>query len=103
MPKAADLLECARDYRWSSARAPIEGRDPNAMPDMDTWKQICPCGDWAQALAWSNAEEQLAERSRQATGRPCGPRQFVTDLEQALQRSLHRRKPGPSKRAAVGA
>jgi putative transposase len=99
------LVERAAGYRWSSARAHIEGRDPSGMLDLKTWKQICPCRDWEQALAWSNADEQLAERLRQATrtGRPCGPEPFVTALEQALQRPLQRRKPGPAKRSAAGA
>jgi putative transposase len=104
-PVRGGLVERAADYRWSSARAHIEGRDPSGMLDLKTWKQICPCRDWEQALAWSNADEQLAERLRQATrtGRPSGPEPFVTDLEQVLQRPLQRRKPGPAKRSAAGA
>ena len=104
-PVRGGQVQRAADYRWSSARAHLEGSDPSGLLDMETWKQICPCGDWAQALAWSNADEQLAERLRQATrtGRPCGPASFVTALEQTLQRPLHRRKPGPAKRcSAVG-
>jgi hypothetical protein len=42
---------------------------------------------WAQALGWSNVDEQRAERLRRATriGRPCGPEAFVTASEQALR------------------
>jgi hypothetical protein len=100
-----DFLQTAVDYRWSSARAHVDGRDPSGLLDMETWKEICSCGDWAQALAWSNTDEQLAERVRQATrtGRPCGEPPFVTALEAILERPLHRRKPGPPKHVAVGA
>ena len=101
----ARLAQTAVDYRWSSARAHVDGRDPSGLLDMETWKEICPCGDWAQALAWSNTDEQLAERVRQATrtGRPCGEPPFVTALEAILERPLHRREPGPPKHAAAGA
>jgi putative transposase len=104
-PVRGRLVERAVDCRWSSALAHVEGRDPSGLLDMELWKEICPCGDWAQALAWSNADEQPAERLRQATrtGRPCGQQQFVTALEQTLRRPLQRHKPGPPKRAAAGA
>jgi putative transposase len=102
-PVRGRLVERAVDYRWSSALAHVEDRDPSGLLDMKLWKEICPCGDWAQALAWSNADEQLAERLRQATrtGRPCGQQQFATALEQTLQRPPQRHKPGPPKRAAA--
>jgi putative transposase len=103
-PVRGRLVERAADYRWSSALAHVEDRDPSGPLDMKVWKEICPCGDWAQALAWSSADEQPAERLRQATrtGRPCGQQQFVTALEQTLRRPLQRHKPGPPKRVAAG-
>jgi hypothetical protein len=69
-PVRAGLVDRAADYRWSSARAHVEGRDPSGLLDLETWKQVCPCGDWAQALAWSNADEQLAERASHADRPP---------------------------------
>jgi REP-associated tyrosine transposase len=39
-PLRGRLVERAANYRWSSARAHIEGRDPSGMLDTETWKEI---------------------------------------------------------------
>jgi hypothetical protein len=43
-PVRAGLVQRAAGYRWSSALAHVEGRDPSGLLDRETWKQICPCG-----------------------------------------------------------
>ncbi|MBW1637467.1 MAG: transposase [Deltaproteobacteria bacterium] len=94
-PVRADRVKRPEEYRWSSARAHLEGEDDilvKAQPLLD----IVP--DWAGFLGSDPAQDDLKTlRSHERTGRPLGSDDFVTMLERLTSRTLKKRKPGPKK------
>ena len=97
-PVRAGLKRRARDWRWSSARAHLAGRDDGLVrvaPLLD----LVP--DWRGFLAQGLDEnDREAIRKSERTGRPLGADRFVKRLERRLGRPLARGKPGPKPRAA---
>ena len=93
-PVRAHMVDCAEDYRWSSAASHC-GLRQDTLLDPE-W--ISPNGihNWREWLSASNAgriDRRL--RDRTFTGRPCGSETFVKDAEQRLGRHLAPQKPGP--------
>ena len=88
-PVRAGLGGRAGDYPWSSAGAHISGCDRSGLLDMATWRELCPLGDWGQALGVPQQSGDVS-RLREAThsGRPCGSEAFVEELEGRLGRRL---------------
>jgi putative transposase len=96
-PVAAGLVSSPEDYRWSSARAHLEGQD-------DKLVRVAPLlgiiSDWKSYLRPSlNDEVDLIHR-HERTGRPLGGPAFVGALEHKLRRILKPQKPGPKKRSS---
>ena len=92
-PVRARLARRARDWRWSSAKAHLAGRD-DALVTSAPLLALAP--DWKASLGQGLAEsEGDAIRSAQRTGRPLGSSAFVKRLERRLGRTLARQKPGP--------
>jgi len=92
-PVRAGMVDCAEEYRWSSAATHcgfIEG----SMLDFESISSI-QIENWSRWLATGNPIES-EERIRQSTftGRPCGNEWFVRETEQRLGRHLAPRKPG---------
>jgi putative transposase len=92
-PVRAGLVERARDWRWSSARAHLAVRDDalvNAAPLLDR------ASDWKTLLA-QNLDKKFRDEieSHERTGRPLGSDAFIKRLEKRLGRTLARQKPGP--------
>jgi putative transposase len=101
-PVRARLVRRARDWRWSSARAHLAGRN-DRLAVVRPLLALAP--DWAAFLrAGLNEEDHKAIRAGERTGRPLGSVRFVAGLEKRLKRKLARQKPGPKpkmqKRAA---
>ena len=92
-PVRATLARRARDWRWSSARAHLVGRDDRlaiVRPLLD----LVP--DWAAFLrAGLPEDDREAVRASERTGRPLGCAKFVTRLVKRLKRKLARQRPGP--------
>jgi putative transposase len=92
-PLRAKLVRRSRDWRWSSARAHLAGRDDGlvtAAPLLDL------VGDWAGFLAEGLEADALdAIRRSERTGRPLGSARFLKRLETKLGRILVKQKPGP--------
>jgi putative transposase len=88
-PVRAGIVVQADAYRWSSARAHVNGYDTSDLLDMAAWQEICPLKDWENLLQ-DELDPALAARLRQATktGRPCGEESFVTEMETYLDRRL---------------
>ena len=83
----------ARDWRWSSARAHLAGRDDGLVTVRPLLDRI---GDWRAFLRGGLSEaEHEAIRAGERTGRPLGDKRFVARLEKRLGRTLARQKPGP--------
>src|SRR6266436_6229492 len=69
-PVRARLAERPGDWRWSSARAHLDGRD-DAVVKVAPLLALAP--DWAAFLAGGlGAEEHAAIRAGERTGRPLG-------------------------------
>ena len=96
-PVRARLVSDPCEYRWSSARAHMEGRD-------DVLVKVAPLldrfGEWGAVLASGLGEEQTELlRRHERTGRPLGTPAFVDRLEGLLRRALRPRKRGPKPKA----
>lgn len=99
-PVRAALVERAETYPWSSAAAHC-----GLCADTLLASAFPPAGtvdDWAEWLhePIDNEEHTFTSiRQQTHTGRPCGPRQFLEQLEQLLTRTLHPKPPGPKRGA----
>ena len=95
-PVRAKLTRRARDWRWSSARAHLKGRDDGLVRVKPLLERV---DDWAAFLGEGlKEEEREAVRKGERTGRPLGAASFVKRLEKKLGRTLARQKPGPKPR-----
>ena len=94
-PVAAGLAQHPEDYRWSSARAHLEGQD-------DRLVKVAPLldlvSDWSSFLSLSSEDELDLLHRHERTGRPLGTPGFIETLEQTLGRVLKPQKPGPKKK-----
>jgi putative transposase len=99
-PVRAGIAGSPLDYRWSSARAHIKGRD-DALVRVRPMLEIV--GDWRDYLAQpvDRAEEKNI-RLHSRTGRPLGSDSFVELLERHLRRLLRKQRPGPTARGRKG-
>ena len=96
-PVRAGLARRAADWRWSSARAHLAGRD-DGLVAVEPLLTLVP--DWSAFLADGLADaERDRIRAAERTGRPLGAPGFVERLETHLGRPLARLKPGPKPKA----
>ncbi len=94
----AKLARRARDWRWSSARAHLAGKD-DGLVTVRPLLDLVP--DWGAFLGSGLSEdEHKAIRAGERTGRPLGAARFTARLEKRLGRSLARQKPGPKPKKA---
>jgi putative transposase len=93
-PVVSGLVDNPEDYRWSSARAHMEGKD-------DTLVKASPlleiAGNWRNFLEYPDKAITDSLRQHERTGRPLGTTDFVGHLEDRLSRLLQPQKPGPKK------
>ena len=98
-PVRAGLTRSARDWRWSSARAHLAGKDDDLVKVAPLLEMV---PDWRGYLGVGVADDDLdALRKSCRTGRPLGTDRFVAGLERRLDRTLTRGKPGPKPSAAA--
>jgi putative transposase len=94
-PVQAGLAKSPEEYRWSSARAHIEGKD-------DTLVKVTPlleiAGDWRTFLDVPKDVDADRLRQHERSGRPLGKESFVERLETELSRTLRPQKPGPKRK-----
>ena len=95
-PVRARLVAAPSDYRWSSARAHLKGKD-------DVLVKVAPllemAGKWRALLTSAASEEEIRQfREHERTGRVLGDDAFQKRLEKKLGRLLRRQKPGPKTR-----
>lgn len=95
-PVRAGLVADAGDWRWSSARAHLSGRDDRLVRAAPMLAMIA---DWRAFLNSAMPEEELRDlREHGRTGYPLGSATFVERLERTVGRILHPGTPGrPSK------
>ncbi|HEY3639204.1 MAG TPA: transposase [Rhizomicrobium sp.] len=90
---SAGHVKRARDWRWSSARAHLAGKDDKLVRVEPVLARV---KDWRSYLAeGASTEERQMFRAHESTGRPLGSPAFVSRLEKNLGRTLARQKPGP--------
>ena len=92
-PVKAKMVKQAKDYRWSSVHAHVEGHDPFGI--VDAQKLLAICGDWKDYLkrAMNEPEDEFIRHSN--TGRPLGDLGFIEKAENMLSRKLRKKTPGP--------
>jgi putative transposase len=93
-PFMAGLVDDPEKYRWSSARAHVEGKE-------DRLVEIAPLielvGNWRDYLRLSDESEIQSLHLHEKTGRPLGGATFIKTLENQLERLLSPQKRGPKK------
>ena len=92
-PLKVGLAERPENYRWSSARAHIDGTD-NELLAKPSWLLAEDRKHYAEFMAQQNepAENMLRQATR--TGRPYGSETFIDKMEFQLNQSLKPGKPG---------
>lgn len=99
-PVRARLVERAQDWRWSSTRAHLRGRDDGITalrPIRDRF------ADFADLLATDDDAERVARlRAAESIGRPLGDDRFVARIERLTKRRLKPGKRGPKPAADTG-
>jgi len=91
-PVAAGLVEVPEAYRWSSAKAHMEGKD-NELVKVSPLLELV--SDWRDYLRLSDESEIKFMHLHEKTGRPLGGVTFMKALENQLERLLLPQKPGP--------
>jgi putative transposase len=92
-PVRAGLVATPEAWRWSSARAHLDGRS-DGIVDVAPLLALVP--DWDDYLQVSEPEGELATlRNHVATGRPLASAASIARLEATTGLRLRRQKPGP--------
>ena len=95
-PVKAKLCPSPEHWRWSSAKAHIQGIDDNVVTVRPMLDRV---SHWAEYLLCEQTQEDLMSISQHSrTGRPAGNIEFVEKLEQVTGRYLKKKKPGPKPR-----
>ena len=94
-PVVAGIVEKPEEYKWSSARPHMEGRDDVLVKVGPLLEMV---GNWGDFLEPPNDSEVDSIHKHEKTGRPLGSSAFVENLENQLSRILKRRKPGPKQK-----
>jgi putative transposase len=91
-PVRAALVRRAEDYRWSSARAHLVGRDDRLVSVRPLLSRM---PEWAAFLA-AGSQPHLGDQlhKHSISGRPLGTDDFVGNVEQLLGRALKARRVG---------
>ena len=94
-PVRAGIVKNAEDYKWSSCRAHIQGKD-DILVKVRPLLEIIP--DRQELLSTGLPENDYKTiRRHERTGRPLGGESFIDHLEQLTSRLLRKKKPGPKK------
>ena len=95
-PVRARLVDRARDWRWSSVRAHLGGRDDGVTTLAPVHERYPDFADFLSEEIDAEMIERL--RSAETIGRPLGNRKFLDMLERKTKRVLKPGKRGPKPR-----
>jgi putative transposase len=91
-PVRARLVARAQDWRWSSTRAHLTGKDDGITARAPIRERF---PDFADLIAFADAESFTRLRAAESIGRPLGDDRFLAKIERATKRRLTPRKRGP--------
>jgi putative transposase len=95
-PVRARLVGRAQDWRWSSTRAHLTGKDDGVTARAPARERF---PDFAQLIAVEPDAAAFARlRAAESVGRPLGDDRFLARLERTARRRLKPRKRGPKPR-----
>ncbi len=92
-PVRAGLVSRAEQYRWSSARAHLTGRDPLGLLDMDWWIREGAAAEWPELLDGLDRDGHQELVRCTYAGRPFGDARFVEELAARFKRHWTRGRP----------
>jgi len=99
-PVRARLVRRPQDWAWSSLHAHLDGRDDSLVTVAPLLERL---GSITTLIDTEPEEVALARlRAAELTGRPLGSDDFVTRLEDLVQRRLRRQEPGRKAEAPEG-
>ena len=88
-PVRASIVLQAEDWRWSSARAHISGKDPLGLLELKQWQEILSPSEWKAFLSRNEESGKItALRSHTRRGRPLGNDAFLSKIEISLGKRL---------------
>lgn len=91
-PVRARITESAKSYRWSSARAHLEGIEDDLV---ETWPLTNLVDNWDTYLNAGLSQSEADQlRKHEKTGLPMGAENFILALEQRTGLSLRPKKLG---------
>jgi putative transposase len=94
-PVRAGLVKKPEDYRWSSAKTRLQGKE-DILVKAEPLKSIVK--DWQELFKTDlTKKEKEMIQSHERTGRPLGGNGFLCRLEKMTNRILIKQKPGPKK------
>jgi putative transposase len=97
-PVRAAMVTAAEQWRWSSAAAHCGACAPNALLEIERWRERWTMPEWREHLAAGDSPTDVAAlRQYTHTGRPLGSTEFVAALEHSTLRPLLPRKAGRPK------
>jgi putative transposase len=99
-PVRARLVARAQDWRWSSTRAHLTGKDDGITARAPIRERF---PDFADLIASADAEAFARLRAAERLGRPLGDDRFLAKIERATKRRLKPRKRGPKPRIKTNA
>jgi putative transposase len=100
-PVRAGLVRQAEEYEWSSANVHLGRAEEDVLVDAWDYDPLGLTESWADILGAGHEVDELREATH--SGLPFGDAQFVREMEQKLERRLHRRSPGPQPKALAAA
>lgn len=96
-PVRAGMVRYAEDYPWSSARGHCGlNQDPLLSPSFPPPGAI---EDWQVWLRTEDEELSNYIRHQTITGRPCGTKEFIKQLEDTMHKALGPQRPGRKHRS----
>jgi putative transposase len=95
-PVRARLVERAQDWRWSSVRAQLAGKDDGITTRAPIDERYGSFKDFLAEPATADELDRL--RNAESIGRPLGDKTFLAKLERRFGRTLVPRKRGPKPR-----
>ena len=96
-PLKVNLAERAENYRWSSAKAHINGTDDEVL-EKPSWLPLDARKDYAEFMLQDGKQGESLLRKATRTGRPFGSEGFIQKMELQLNQALMPRKPGRPRR-----